>query len=53
MDYNYSVIIPHYNIVPLLERCLKSIPDREDIQIVVVDDNSNVIRIENIALEEN
>ena len=36
----YSIIIPHHNIPKLLERCLKSIPDRSDIQIIVVDDNS-------------
>ena len=36
----YSVIIPHYNIPDLLIRCLKSIPTREDVQVIVVDDNS-------------
>jgi glycosyltransferase involved in cell wall biosynthesis len=37
----YSVIIPHKNIPVLLQRCLDSIPRREDIQIIVVDDNSD------------
>ena len=37
---NYSIIIPHYNIPDLLIRCLKSIPVREDIQVIVVDDCS-------------
>lgn len=37
---NYSIIIPHYNIPDLLGRCLKSIPERDDIQVIVVDDNS-------------
>lgn len=37
---NYTVIIPHYNIPELLRRCLKSIPCREDVQVVVVDDCS-------------
>jgi len=36
----FSVIIPHYNIPDLLMRCLKSIPVSEDIQVIVVDDNS-------------
>lgn len=36
-----SIIIPHYNTPQLLLRCLDSIPDREDIQIIVVDDNSS------------
>ncbi len=40
MNYNYSIIIPHYNIPELLVRCLKSIPIREDIQVIVVDDCS-------------
>lgn len=39
-QYNYSIIIPHYNIPHLLVRCLNSIPKRDDIQIIVVDDNS-------------
>lgn len=37
---NYSIIIPHYNIPDLLVRCLKSIPVREDVQVIVVDDCS-------------
>ena len=40
--YRYTVIIPHYKIINLLERALQSIPDREDIQILVVDDNSGI-----------
>ena len=35
-----SIIIPHYDIPDLLMRCLKSIPVLEDIQVIVVDDNS-------------
>lgn len=38
--YKYSIVIPHYNSVKLLERMLNSIPDRLDIQIIVVDDCS-------------
>ena len=37
---NYSIIIPHYNIPDLLGRCLRSIPERDDVQVIVVDDNS-------------
>ncbi|MDR2911808.1 MAG: glycosyltransferase family 2 protein [Alistipes sp.] len=37
---NYSIIIPHKNIPDLLERCLASIPRRDDVQIVIVDDSS-------------
>lgn len=38
---NYSFIIPHHNCPELLNRCLNSIPQRDDIEIIVVDDNSN------------
>lgn len=37
----YSFIIPHHNSPFLLSRCLDSIPQRDDIQIIVVDDNSD------------
>ena len=39
--YSYSIIIPHKNIPDLLQRCLDTIPRREDVQIIVVDDNSD------------
>lgn len=41
---NYSVIIPHKNSPELLNRCLESIPQREDIEIIVVDDFSDTLR---------
>lgn len=37
----FTIIIPHKNCPNLLNRCLDSIPQREDIQIIVVDDNSD------------
>lgn len=40
VDISFTVIIPHYNIPELLERCLSSIPRREDVQVIVVDDCS-------------
>lgn len=39
-QFTYSITITHYNASLLLERMLKSIPEREDIQVIVVDDNS-------------
>ncbi|MBQ6254793.1 MAG: glycosyltransferase family 2 protein [Bacteroidales bacterium] len=36
----YSVVIPHHNNPELLVRCLESIPVREDIEVIVVDDHS-------------
>lgn len=41
MEYHYSIIIPHKNCFSLLKRLINSIPQRKDIQIIVVDDNSN------------
>lgn len=38
---NYSIIIPHYNIPVYLNRLLHTIPQRQDVQIIVVDDCSN------------
>lgn len=43
---NYSVIIPHKNISDLLQRCLASIPVRNDVQVIVVDDNSDVDKVD-------
>lgn len=37
---NYSFVIPHHNTPDLLQRLIDSIPQREDIEIIVVDDNS-------------
>ncbi len=42
MSINYSFIIPHRNSPELLKRCVGSIPQRDDVQIIVVDDNSDV-----------
>lgn len=42
MEYNYSVVIPHKNAPHLLKRCVDSIPCRNDIQIIIVDDNSDL-----------
>lgn len=38
---NLSIIIPHYNTPDLLEKLINSIPHKNDIQIIVIDDNSN------------
>ena len=40
IDYTYSITITHYNNPELLSRMLGSIPERDDIQIIVVDDAS-------------
>ena len=40
-EITYTFIIPHHNCPDLLDRCISSIPQRNDIQIIVVDDNSD------------
>lgn len=42
----FSVIIPHHNIPQLLQRCLDSIPDVPDVQVIVVDDNSSADKVD-------
>lgn len=52
MRYNYSIIIPHHNIPRLLRRCLESIPPRDDLQIIVIDDTSNQESVKKVRLLE-
>ena len=40
MQYNYTLIISHYNRPRSLERLLDTIPQRDDMQVIVVDDSS-------------
>lgn len=42
MDKLISIIIPHYNTPDDLLRMIQSIPIKEDIEILVVDDNSDI-----------
>ena len=39
--FKYSVVIPHFNSSSLLKEMIESIPKRNDIEIIVVDDNSS------------
>lgn len=52
VNYTYSFIIPHHNSPELLNRCLDSIPKREDIQIIVVDDNSQADKRPNVTRQD-
>lgn len=40
-NITFSFIIPHKNSPKLLNRCVNSIPRRDDVEIIVVDDNSD------------
>ncbi|MBO7199855.1 MAG: glycosyltransferase family 2 protein [Bacteroidales bacterium] len=44
--YNYSIIIPHKNYPDLLQRALDSIPEKDDIQVIIVDDNSDKSKVD-------
>ena len=44
--YNYTVIIPHKNCPDLLHRALDSIPEKDDIQVIIVDDNSDASKVD-------
>lgn len=39
---NFSIIIPHRNLPKIVSRCISSIPERSDIQIILVDDSSDI-----------
>lgn len=47
-----SIVIPHYNIPTLLSRCLRSIPERDDIQVIVVDDCSPIGQLDTTRVPE-
>lgn len=47
----YAVILPHYNSFGLLRRALDSIPVRDDIQVLVIDDLSTEPSIQEISRE--
>lgn len=42
MSMKYSVVIPHKDSLQWLFRCVASIPIREDLEVIVVDDNSSL-----------
>lgn len=44
--YNFSFIIPHKNNPDLLRRCVMSIPKRNDVQIIIVDDDSDADKVD-------
>ena len=52
MERGISIIIPHYNSINLLLRLLKSIPQKEDIQVIVVDDKSDLKEVEKLKFSE-
>lgn len=51
-NIKYSIIIPHHNTPDLLTRCLDTIPDIEQIQVIVVDDNSDSTKVDFDAMQK-
>ena len=49
----FSIIIPHKNIPDLLIRCVNSIPKRDDLEIIIIDDNSSpeIVNFENFPFK--
>lgn len=45
---NLSIIIPHYNSTKSLKKLIETIPNKSDVEIIVVDDHSSPIYIENL-----
>lgn len=45
-EVNYTIIIPHKNLPHLLQRCIDSIPRRNDVEIIIVDDNSDPDKVD-------
>lgn len=53
---NYSIIIPHKNSIKSLVRLCDSIPDSDSIQVIIIDDNSDINtiqRLQNVELNNN
>ena len=51
-EIKFSLIIPHHDIPDLLVRCLESVPVRNDLQVIVIDDASSLENIECLKLIE-
>lgn len=52
MKKDLSIIIPHYNIFELLRRLLDSIPKKDNIEIIVIDDKSDEKSFKEIVKEK-
>jgi glycosyltransferase involved in cell wall biosynthesis len=47
-----SIIIPHFNSVELLKKLLATIPEKEDLEVIVIDDKSTMGKEEYLKLKE-
>ena len=53
MDYNHSVIIPYRDTLEMLHKAVESIPDREDIQVIIVDNSVEPLPEDKIPTKQN
>jgi len=55
MEVKYSIIIPHYNTPDFLRKLLSTIPDSQEIQVIVIDDNStaDVDKLKQVIKDDN
>lgn len=51
--FNYSVIIPYRDKYDMLVKAIASIPDREDVQIIIVDNSVTSLPAEKVPVKEN
>ena len=50
---NYSIIVPYYDKYDLFKKAVDSIPDRDDIQVVIVDNAPHSLDKKLIPRKEN
>ena len=51
-SYNYSVIVPYRDKYDLFKKAVESIPDRDDIQIIIVDNSLEPLSADAIPVKE-
>ena len=53
MEMNFTIIIPHFNTPTLLLRLINSIPEHDDLELIIVDDNSDptVVDFDNFLVQ--
>lgn len=52
MRYNYSVVVPYYDKYNLFLKAVESIPDRDDIQIIIVDNSPKFLSTEQLPIKQ-
>lgn len=51
--YNYSIILPYYDKYDLFVKAVNSVPDRADIQIIIVDNSKKTLLQEQVPQKQN